>query len=410
MKLFGYSFGARKSGSAMDVLRELLGQSTSASGAKVNWKSAQQAVTAMRCARVIAEGLAQVPFKLYRERDDGGKDAAKGHTLYRLVALQPNEWQTSFEFREQIALHLVFCGNAFVWKNRVRGNIVELLPYEPQCVTVKRDGWDVIYEVTTAGGQRITIPRDEMWHLRGISWDGVQGLEGVKLAREAIGLAMTTEKHGSKLFANGAQPGGLLSTDSVLNPEQRTALRADWQATHGGTGNAFKTAVLWGGMKWQDMSSRNDQAQFLETRRFQVEEVCRAFGVMPIMAGFSDKAATYASAEQMFIAHVVHCLGPWYARIEQSAAVNLLTEAEQDEGYYFKFVANGLMRGAVKDRVEYFRGMYGIGALNPNEIRALDDFNPYEGGEKYRVPLNMVDPNTIPTDTGKGTGDVNATP
>jgi HK97 family phage portal protein len=231
-----------------------------------------------------------------------------------------------------------------------------------------------------------------MWHLRGPSWNGWMGLEGVRLAREAIGLSLATEEHGARLFSNGAVVGGVLSTDQVLNEEQRLALRKSWEARHAGGGNAFKTAVLWGGMKFTSMTAPNDQAQFLETRKFQVEEICRAFRVLPIMVGYSDKTATYASAEQMFLAHVVHTLSPWCRRIETSIAKNLFSEEERRQGLYAKFMLNGLLRGAAKDRAEFYARMYGIGAMNPNEVREFEDMNPYEGGECYRVPLNMTDP------------------
>jgi HK97 family phage portal protein len=149
---------------------------------------------------------------------------------------------------------------------------------------------------------------------------------------------------------------------------------------------------MWGGMKWSPMATQNDQAQFLETRRFQVEEVCRGWRILPIMVGHSDKSVTYASAEQMFLAHLRNTMGPWFTRIEQSADCNLLTDEERKEGYYTKFMRNAYMASAAKDRAEFYAKMYGIGALNPNEIRELEDMNPYEGGEKYRVPLNMADP------------------
>ena len=145
-------------------------------------------------------------------------------------------------------------------------------------------------------------------------------------------------------------------------------------------------------MKFTSMTAPNDQAQFLEPRKFPVEEICRAFRVLPIMVGYSDKTATYASAEQMFLAHVVHTLSPWCRRIETSIAKNLFSEEERRQGLYAKFMLNGLLRGAAKDRAEFYARMYGIGAMNPNEVREYEDMNPYDGGERYRVPLNMTDP------------------
>lgn len=382
----------KSAASTLDLFREIYGGRASKSGQAVTWRTALEASTALACARVIAEGLSQVPFKLYR-REGASRIEALDHPAYALLSARPNEWQTSFEFREQIALHLVFAGQAFVWKNQSRGRLLELLVYEPQLVTVERDGaWGRRYKVTLADGTRQEIPADEMWHLKGPSWDGVIGLEGVKLAREAIGLALATEEHGARLFANGAQPGGILTTTSILTEEQRKALRSSWNDLHEGGGNAHKTAILWGGLDWKPTASDNERAQFLETRRFQVEEICRAFRVMPIMVGHADKSATYASAEQMFLAHVIHTLMPWYARVEQSADNALLTDKERAAGFYFAFQAAGLMRGDYKSRQEGLQIQRRNGVINADEWRALEEMNPMagEGGDVYVVEANMA--------------------
>jgi HK97 family phage portal protein len=392
--------------SPRDILKELIAHASSRTGIAVNWKTALQASTAFACARVIANGIAQVPFKLYREREDGGRDPAKDHQLYELVSLKPNAWQTSFGLRQQMGMHLVFLGNAYVYKVRgLRGKIVELLPFEPQLVTLKRDGWDRSYDVYIGNGKVINVPSDDMWHLQGPSWDGVSGIEGVKLAREAIGLALATEEHGSRMFSNGARPGGILSTEMALNTEQRTALKAAWEEMQGGNENAFKTAILSGGLKWQSLAQTGVDSQHLEQRRFQVEEVCRAFGVYPAKVGHSDKASTYASRQETSIEHVTDALMPWYTNIEQSAAVSLLSDKERADGYYFHHIAQGLMRGASKDRAEYYSKALGSGGspawMTQDEVRALEEFNPM-GGVAAALP--------IATNVSKGTENANPAP
>lgn len=411
MKLFGFEFGGseRKAVSREDILGALAGApGSSKSGARVSWQTALQVSTALACARVIAEGLAQVPFKVFQDVD-GKKRVATDHAAYNLLAVRPNEWQTSFELREQIGLHLVFCGGAYIWKNVFRGEVVELLPYEPQNVTVKRSGWDLQYEVKTDEGKIISIPADQMWHIRGPSWNGWMGLESVKLAREALGLSLATEEHAARMFSNGARVGGVLSTDGSLKPDQVKDLRESWERTQGGNSNAFKTAILWGGLRWSPMGMQNDHAQLVELRRLQVEEVCRALRVMPIMVGATDKTATYASAEQMFLAHVVHTLGPWYGRVEQSADVNLLTESDREKGYYTKFMPQGLMRGAHKDRAEYYAKALGSGGspawMTQDEIRALEELNPM-GGMAAELPK----PTSVGGTPPKGENDASATP
>jgi len=379
-----------------DVLREFLRGAESATGIPVNHTTALQASTALACARVIAEGLAQVPLKLLRKLPEGGSEAAVDRPGYDVVHSKPNSYQSSYDWREQAGLHLVFAGNHYAFINRTQFGIQEILPYEPSSVSVTKVNHELRYEVLLADGRWMKVPAADMLHLKGPSWNGFEGLDGVKLAREAIGLGMATEKHGAKLFANGATPGGVLSSDQVtMTREQKDLLRESWESTHGGANNAYKTAVLWGGMKWDSTAQHNDQAQFLQTRAFQVEEVCRAFRVMPIMVGHADKAATYASAEQMFLAHVVHTMGPWYSRLEQAYDTQLLTDKERTvEGLYFNHVVSGLMRGSHKDRADYYSKMYTIGALSPNEIRAREEMNPYDGGDEYRVPMNAETPGT----------------
>lgn len=384
--------------SAAGLARELLLQASAKSGIPVNWRSALQASAALGCARVIAEGIAQVPFKLFKTRTGGGMDAALSHELYDIIYLQPNAWQTSFEFREMLGLHLAFMGNAYVYKVRgLRGEIIELLPFEPNCVTIKRGGgMERSYLISTREGQ-IEVQSQDMWHLRGLSWDGVQGLPGIKLAKEAIGLALSLEEHAARMFGNGAKPGGILTTEGKLDKEQAQLLRESWQEMQGGNANAYKTAILSGGLKFQALAMTGVDAQHMENRRFEVEDVCRFFRVLPIMVMQADKAATYASSEQMFIAHVVHTLMPWYTRIEQSADVNLLTKAERRDGHYTKFMAQALLRGASAERANYYSKALGSGGspawMTQDEVRALEEMNPM-GGSAAALP--------IPTNVGGG--------
>lgn len=373
------------------LLQELISQGGGTkSGVTVTPKNALQANTAMACGRVVGLGLGQVPLKLMQEKD-GRRRAATDHPLYELLYLRPNDWMTSFDLRVMIGLHLMFCGQAFIWKNTVNGVIVELLPIEPGMVEVKREGWALRYWITLENGTRQPIPAEEMWHIRGPSWNGWMGLEPVRLAREAIGLGLAAEAHGARMFANGLATTGILHSDNVINPDQRQALRESIEKSQGGT-NKWRMMLTWGGLKYTPAQSTNEEAQFLETRKFQVEEQCRAMGVMPIMVYASDKAQTYASAEAMFKAHLVHTMSPWYACFEQSAAVNLLSKKERQEGFYFRFTVNALMHATAKDKADYLTKMFGVGALCPNEIRAMDELDPYEGGEIFRVPLNTEDP------------------
>jgi HK97 family phage portal protein len=387
---------------------QLLGQAATKSGILIDWKTALQYSTAQACVRLIAEDIAQLPFATYRKNGQESEEIP-AHPTHKLLKTKPNEDQTAFEMREQIGLHLVLTNNAYVHKNIVRGQVVELTPYAPHLVEPKRKNGETRYRLTLEDGHTEEVPKAEIWHIRGPSWNGWQGLDGIRLMRETIGLALALEGHGARMFSNGATVGGVLSTDQQLNKEQRDALKASWNENYQGADNAYKTAVLWGGMKWEPRATPNDEAQFLETRRFQVEETCRGYKVLPIMVGHADKASTYASAEQQVLIHLRQTLGPWLTRIEQSANCNLLSDEELAEGYYTKYTRNALLAMTAQARAEFYSKLYGIGVLNPNEIRDLEDRNPYPGGEKYRVPLNMVDPAADPSKPTDGTTD-NANP
>ena len=388
--------------SASDVMRALLlNAGSSKAGVAVTWDTALRVSTFFACARVIADGLAQVPLKLYRESSDGASRAPdRTHPLYDVLHRRPNEWQTSFEFREMLALHLVFTGRAHVFKNVVRGQVVELIPFEPgSCTTKCADDGTLSYEVRARNGQTRTYPAQTIWHLKGPSWSGWEGLDTVRqAAREALGLSIAAEESQGKLHANGISPSGTYTVEGTLSAEQYKQLR-QFIADNNTGANRGLPMILDRNAKWLQQSMSGVDAQHIETRRFQVEEVCRALRVMPIMVGSSDKASTYASAEQMFLAHVVHTLSPWYERLEQSIDVNLLTPADRAAGVYAKFVVNALLRGSTKDRGEFYARALGAGGspawMTQDEVRALEEMNPM-GGKAAELPVPANAPKPAP--------------
>lgn len=412
MSFFGGLMARMRKSSSMStfegyeaLLARLAGRSTR-SGRSVNFQNAIEVATVLCCARVLAEGVAQVPWKLFL---DSSHQAATSHPLHRIIHRRPNEWQTSFEFREQMMLHLTLCQGAFAYKNDVLGGIQEMFLFQPQDVTVKRDSaGTLLYSVRAKDGTTQEFPASAIWHVRGPSWDGVNGLEIVKLAREAIGLAMATEEQHARLFQRGVTTNGVYSVEGKLNETQHKALRG-WIAQHYvGDENRGAPLILDNSAKWLPVTLSGVDAQHLETRRFQIEEICRFFRVMPIMVGFADKTATYASAEQMFLAHVVHTLSPWYERIEQSADVNLLSPKDQAAGYYTKFVEEGLLRASTEATAIMLDKYVNGGIMTPNEARAKLDMPPDSdpASSKLRVPANIVgkapakDPATDPANEG----------
>lgn len=386
-----WPFG-QKAVTVADLPAEILSLGAAKSGQNVNVTTALRVATVFACVRVISEGVAQVPFRLIRA-DGRNRMDALDHPLYDILHRKPNDICTSFAFRETLVLHAALTGRGFAFINRIRGRVVELINLTPGSVTINvpdRLGAQPTYTVTGLDGAQQVFPAESILHINGPAWDSYAGLEAVKLAREAIGLAMATEEAHSCSFSNGVKPGGLLSVEGKLSDAQFKALRKWINDNYRGSENAYETMILDNSAKYVSMAMTGVDAQHLETRRYQVEEVCRFFRVMPIMVGYSDKAATYASAEQMFLAHVVHCLQPWYERIEQAIDCQLLTAKERAEGYYCKLEESGLLRGALKDTAEYLYKLVSIGILTRNEARARLDENPVEGLDEPLTPINMA--------------------
>ena len=384
-----------KKSSVYDILREIAGWTgrTSKAGKSVTINTAVEVATVFACMRVIAEGIAQVPLKLMQ--DDGNtKLPAKNHPLYNILETRPNEWQTSFEYRETLAMHAILCGNHYSFINRSnRSGIMELIPFTPGSVTVKRaDDFSLTYEVRAENGEKQTFPANAIWHVKGPSWNTWMGLEGVQLAREAIGLSMATEESQSRMHKNGIRPSGTYSVEGILKDDQYKSLKKWIDDNHAGSENAGGAMVMDRSAKWLSTQMTGVDAQHLETRRYQVEEICRFFRVNPIMVGAESKNTTYASAEQMFLAHVVHTLSPWYMRLEQSIDANLLTDADRANGLYANFVDEGLLRGSMVDKQAALLGYVNGGLMTPNEGRAKLDMNPDTdpASDKLRIPANIV--------------------
>lgn len=370
--------------------RRLFGEEAAVkSGVSVTTDTALRVTTVLAATRVLAEGVAQVPLKLYREIDDSGSsEPARDHPVYRLIYRRPNEWMTSFEFRETMMFHAVLCTGAHAYINRVRGEPKELIPLVPGRVRATQAAdYTLTYELTDASGKMIgSVPRSDIFCVRGPSWDNYQALNLVHLAREAIGLAIATEETHARLHGNGVQPGGILSTEKTLGDAALLNLKEQFAEYKAGLHNKFKTLILDSGLKWESTSMKGVDAQHLETRKHQIEEICRALRVFPQMVGFSDKTATFASAEAFFLAHVTHSLQPWIERWEQAIARDLL---DDDLKLFAKFSLQGLLRGDAKSRAEFYANGIQNGWMTRNEARRFEDLNPLEGLDAPLVPLNM---------------------
>jgi len=386
-----WPFG-RKEATVIDLAADILQLGASKSGQTVTVTKALRVATVLACVRVISEGVAQVPFKLLR-RDGRNKLEAYDHPLWDILHRKPNDVTTSFGFRETLVLHAALTGNGFAFISRGGGGrVLELINIEPGAVRIEKSdtmGVRPVYIITGRNGTK-RFPAEMILHIQGPSWDGIAGMDVVRQAREAIGLAIATEEAHARLHSNGARPGGMLSVEGKLDDKQFKDLRKWIDDNYVGGDNAYRTMILDRSAKFMSMAMTGVDAQHLETRRFQIEEVCRILRVMPIMVCSNDKASTYAGAEQNFLAHVVHTLGPWFERIEQTIDCQLLSDAERRAGYYAKLEERGLLRGALKDTAEYLYKLSGIGIMTRNEAREMLDLNPIAGLDDPLTPINLA--------------------
>ena len=383
---------------------------TANSGERVDEKSALQISTVYACVRLLAETIASLPLHLYRYIDDG-KEKATDHPLYKLLYRQSNPEMTSFVFRETMMTHLLLWGNAYAQIIRDgRNNILGLYPLLPENVEVDRNENGELYyiyhaytdEVPGEQNKDILFRRDEIFHVPGLGFNGLVGFSPIAMMKNSLGTTIAVEKYGSAFFKNGAQPSGVLEHPGVLkNPER---IRENWSQVYGGPGNAHKVAVLEEGMQYKAISLPPEDSQFLSTRQFGVNEICRIFRVPPHMVQDLEHA-TFSNIEHQSIDFVVHTLTPWMVRFEQAIMKDLLLEAEQDT-YFPKFNVDGLLRGDYASRMQGYATGISNGFLSPNDCRRLENLDlipPEKGGDDYYlnggyVKLQDAGKDRIPTE------------
>lgn len=363
---------------------------SSGAGKSVTARSAIQVSAVYACVRVIAETVASLPLHVY-ENTDSGSAKALGHPLYRILHDEPNAEMTSFVMREVMLSHLLLWGNSYSQIIRSgRNHIVGLYPLLPDRMEVDRNSAGTLtYTYTTTEGRTVRLAPEEVLHIPGLGFDGVMGYSPIALEKSAIGLGIAAEEYGSKFFANGATPAGVLThPNTVKNPK---ALRESWNAAYGGSANANRVAILEEGLRFERISMPNNEAQFLETRKFQVSEICRIFRVPPHLVGDLEHA-TFSNIEHQSISFGVHTIRPWLVRIEQS--MNRALFSDKEKGHFFvRINMDGLMRGAYKERMEGYAIARQNGWMSANDIRDLENLNPLsdaDGGNAYLVNGNMI--------------------
>ncbi len=369
------------------------------SGKPVNERTAMQMTAVYSCVRILSEAVAGLPLHLYRYTEGGGKEKALTHPLYRLLHDEPNPEMTSFNFRETLMGHLLLYGNAYAQIIRnARGEVVGLYPLMPNKMTVDRDSAGRLYYLYTRGSDdspvdtetgQVYLPPEQVLHIPGLGYDGIVGYSPLAMAKNAVGLAIATEEYGAKFFANGAAPGGVLEHPGTIKDPQR--VKDSWNAAYQGSGNAHRIAVLEEGMKYQPIGISPEQAQFLETRKFQINEIARIYRVPPHMVGDLEKSS-FSNIEQQSLEFVKYTLDPWICRWEQSLKRRLFTEEEKQE-YFVKFNVDGLLRGDYQSRMNGYAVARQNGWMSTNDIRELENLDRIpaeEGGDLYLVNGSMT--------------------
>ncbi|MCV0396954.1 MAG: phage portal protein [Rhizobiaceae bacterium] len=379
-----------------DQVREFLrigGSMETASGVSINESSAMRVAAAWRCVNIISGTVGTLPLDLIRRVSEQVREPARGHPLRKVLTVKPNQWQTPSEFRRMMQAHLMLRGNAYALKATLSGQVVGLVPLHPDRVEVDQlDDMTMRYRVSLKNGQYLTLTGKDVFHLRGMSLDGVKGLSVLSHMRESLGLALQSERAGARLMKDGQFIGGTLEHPNKLSPDAYERLKASVSDRHSGADNAGKAMILEEGMKFNKVGMSAVDLQFLQQRDFQRYDIAMFFGVPPHMLGATEKQTSWGSGiEQQGIGFVTYTLNDWLKAWEEAIKRDLIAEREW-ETLDARFYTQGLMRGDVKTRTAYYIAARQWGWLNPNEIRALEDMNPREdeGGEEYAVPPNTA--------------------
>ena len=400
MSVFGKLFKARDkpqdalngSGYSFMFGRTVAGQS-------VNERSALQMSAVYACVRILAESIASLPLHFYKYNDAGGKEKAVDHPLYWLLHDEPNPEMSSFSFRETLMTHLLLWGNAYAQIVRNgRGEVIALYPLMPDRMTVDRDARGRIYyeyarsdsDANTLGKKSsVILSPEDVFHIPGLGFDGLVGYSPIAMAKQAIGMGLACDEFGAAFFQNGAQPGGVLEHPNVLKDPKR--VRESWNAIYQGSRNAHRIAVLEEGMTYKPITISPEQAQFLETRKFQIDEIARIFRVPPHMIGDLEKSS-FSNIEQQSLEFVKYTLAPWISRWEQAIQRSLLLLSERTR-YFARFNVEGLLRGDYQSRMNGYAVARQNGWMSANDIReleSLDKIPDEQGGNLYLINGNMT--------------------
>ena len=378
--------------SSPELYTEMFGDglSMSDSGAVVTPETAMRLGAVYSCVGLVSEDVAKLPLVVYK-RDGKKKERAPDHWLYPLLHDAPNKWQTSMEFREMMQAHLELRGNAYALKTVVRDEVRELLPIVPTRVTVKQlRNYVLEYSITMPDGSPMPVPADRMFHLKGLSLDGITGVSRITYQRELIGLGLQLVKHGARLFKNGALLGGVLEHPNVMSDPAAARLKESFEETYSGVDNAHKVALLEEGTKFNKVGMSAEDAQFIESRKLSRSEIAGIFRVPPHKIGDLDRA-TFSNIEHQSIEYLTDSLLPRLRRWEGRIAKDLVPPKDR-ETYFAEHLVDGLLRGDYATRTEGYSSAITNGWMSRNEVRALENMNPADGLDEFLEQKNMQNP------------------
>lgn len=373
------------------MLWGMLEGSRSAAGVVVSEESSLRNTAVLACVRILSNSTAMLPLPVYRRLQPRGKERAPEHPLYAVLSERANPEMTAFELRRWLMQHVLLYGNGYAeieWS--AGGQVRELWPLLSSRMEIERRQGALVYKYTLPSNKVIELPAWRVLHLRGMSGDGVQGYSIVRqMMNEAVGLGLATQEFGARFFGNGARPGIVLEHPGVLSDKALAHLQASWASAHEGLSNAHRLRILEEGMKANTVSVPPEEAQFLETRKFQVTEIARAFGVPPHLIGDMERA-TFSNIEHQYMEFLQFSVGPWLEQIEQAIHAQLMRPAER-KTYFVEHVRQAMLQADTTTRYQAYALGRQWGWLSVNDVRELENMNPVEDGDIYLTPLNMVE-------------------
>lgn len=352
----------------------------------VNRNSVLALSSVFGCVKILSETIASVPFEVLK-KDDKGVRVATDHYLHKLIHFAPSDLYTSFLFRETLQGHLCLDGNAYarVYRNGA-GRILRFEIISPNHIEPYLIDGEIWYKLQKPGGPVEILDSYDVIHIPAFGFDGIKGKNPIQVQRENMALGLSAQKFGKKFFENGAHVSGAITVPGKMKSEQKKSLGQRFRQAYSGVENTGGTVILDHGMEYKNIGIKPADASFIETRRFTTSDIARIYRVPLHMLAAMEKA-TFNNVEQLNINYVQYTIYPWVKRWEQEFNRKIFTDSEIKEGYRVRFNLSGLMRGDSKNRAEFYRNLYNIRALSPNEIRRLENMNPYKGGDEYGQPL-----------------------